>query len=682
MASVYLLPRSFVRSIFALSGGTRALLGVWVLFFLLVIAGIHGSSTGVTASWWAPEKPYSGYLFWKPGSQPVATGESDLWRNLLMANARWIRWDELLISTPLALGQLSHRPKFPVVNTNVGAGQNMLTNQYAPVWHIATLARPSTWGYFVFGAQRGLAWHWWFQSFAAFTALYLLFEILLRGRKGLAAFGAFWYCASAYIVGWSLWPAYVTFFIALGCLAAYHLCRTEKTSRLVFGSLLLGLSLSGFFMALYPPWQVPLGYLFLLLFVGLFLRDKLYLSFKSRYRFRLLAFVGAAALAGLLIGAYLFTCLPDLRAMSATVYPGQRISLGGDYSFALLFEGMYNLTTLYRTPQPLLNQSEAASFYYLFPAVLLAMILSRRFLVKMGLVGWLVGLYVLGMLFFFLVGVPETVARLTFLGYVPPYRADAALGLASIILCMQGLALAGDLRREGVSRWERVMPWLASGLVMLLFFWHGREIQKLTGEFFDSVIMLLVPLFAGLSAYFLLRGRALAFCGIVGAIVVLTTGGFNPLSTNLDHIYDSELAREITRLNQEAGEPPMWICYGGVSPGMLVTALGGKSLSGQHWPPQLSLWRRFDPSGVYENEYNRYALVHLVYGDRQQGIRFQAAGQDSFIVTISPLAPLLKSMGARYVLIIGEAQEQAKRDNLLLAYRSSQGHFSIYEIPP
>ena len=51
---------NFIRS---LSFRGRLLGGIWVLFFFLVVLGIHGSSTGVTASWWAPEKPYTGYLF-------------------------------------------------------------------------------------------------------------------------------------------------------------------------------------------------------------------------------------------------------------------------------------------------------------------------------------------------------------------------------------------------------------------------------------------------------------------------------------------------------------------------------------------------------------------------------------------------------------------------------------------
>src|SRR6266446_2961664 len=90
----------------------------------------------------------------------------------LLETPRVIRWDECYGGTPFALSQLVQSPRFPVVNKSIGAvGQNMLVTQHAPVWHLASLGRPATWGYFFLGPRRGLAWSWWFQPFACFTAL-------------------------------------------------------------------------------------------------------------------------------------------------------------------------------------------------------------------------------------------------------------------------------------------------------------------------------------------------------------------------------------------------------------------------------------------------------------------------------------------------------------------------------
>src|SRR5215510_294395 len=76
---------------------TAVLCGPWALFTLLVAFGIHGSSTGVSATWWSPDKPYTGYLL---DAQSTSTED---WpgglQNLLMNKARRIRSDESLGST-------------------------------------------------------------------------------------------------------------------------------------------------------------------------------------------------------------------------------------------------------------------------------------------------------------------------------------------------------------------------------------------------------------------------------------------------------------------------------------------------------------------------------------------------------------------------------------------------------
>jgi hypothetical protein len=657
---------------------TKCLLSLWAFFLLLVAFGIHGSSTGVTAQWWAPEKPYTGYLF---NSSPNPAQEQSGLRPLLMANARGIRWDELLVTTPLALSQLAHRPRFPVVNTNIGKGQNMLLTPHVPVWHVVTVARPETWGYFFLGAQRGLAWYWWFRVFACFTVLYLLLEVILKGRQGLAAFGSFWFCASAYTVCWSLWPAQLVFFGGLACLAAYHLLASQKRTTQLISGVLLGLSIPGFVMFLYPAWQVPVVYLLSFVFLGLFIRDKLYLSFKRVSIYRLLSLTIALALAGGLTFSFIQTCMPDLEVMSNTVYPGKRVSLGGDYTFAKLFKGMYNLTTIYTFREKIGNQSEASSFYYFFPAVFLALALSKRLLNRLGVLGWLLVVYLAAMLLFLLVGFPERFATLTLMSYVPPYRADVAIGLASIILCMYVLALVRELNKGTIGRWHRTMPAVAGGVAALLFVFHGLVLNKEADDFPSITLILVAALIAGFLSYCLLAGKSRVFCATLGVILIATTALFNPLATNLDHIYKSELAEQIVKLDSQSTDRPMWIPYGGVHPGVLIATLGGRSIAGVHWPPQLSMWRSIDPShGSYEPVYNRYAQVHLSYKSDDSWVFFRNFQDDAIDVRISPTHPALKELGARYVLALGDTQAEVESSRLPLIYKSPSGSFSIFEI--
>ena len=658
---------------------TRQLLWLWAVFILLVAFGVHGSATSVTAQWWAPEKPYTGYLFNPPHTH--SSLDPGGLRDFLMAHARWIRWDELMVVTPLALSQLSHRPRFPVVNKNIGNGQNMLLTPHVPVWHVATLARPATWGYFFLGAQRGLAWYWWFCVFSCFTVLYLLLEVILQGHRGLAAFGSFWFCASAYVVCWSLWPAHLVFFGALGCLAAYYLLASPKVSTQILSGLFLGLSIPGFVMFLYPAWQVPVGYLCLLVFAGLFIRDKLYLSFKPPSKYRLLSVSIAVLLAVGLTLSFVLKCLPDLRIMANTVYPGKRVSLGGDYSFALLFKGMYNLITIYTPQAKIGNESESSSFYYFFPAVFLAICSSKRLLLRLGVVGWLLVSYLVGMLFFSLVGIPGKLATLTLMSYVPPYRADLAVGLAAIILCTYVLGLMKDSNKEPARRWDKIMPAAVGGVIVLLFVYHGLILAKLAEGFPPANAILAASVLAGFISYCLLAGRTALFCGSLGSVLVVTTALFNPLATNLDHIYKSELAREIVWLNNHTPDRPLWIPYGGTQPGVLITALGGRSIAGVQWPPQLSLWRSIDPSGGgYENIYNRYAQIQLSYRPDAGWVTFTSPQDDAMSVQIAPTHPALKALGARYVLAIGDTQAEVESSGLPVVYKSTDGRFSIFEI--
>jgi hypothetical protein len=242
------------------------------LFALLVGTGVHGSSIGATAEHWMPEKPYTGTLLRNlpvPAFVKKKLGIEKV-RKALLEVPQKIRSDEYFGGAPFALSQLVQSPRFPVVNPSIGAdGQNMLVTQHAAVLHPVSLVRPATWGYFFLGARRGLAWSWWFQTFGCFTALMLVLEIVLRGHWRLAAFGAFLFVSSAYVVCWSQWPAYITMFAAVACASGYHLLASRRRAVLVTSAILLGLSIAGFVTDLYPPWQVPLGEVFGGLFIAL-----------------------------------------------------------------------------------------------------------------------------------------------------------------------------------------------------------------------------------------------------------------------------------------------------------------------------------------------------------------------------------------------------------------------------
>ena len=383
-------------------------------------------------------------------------------------------------------------------------------------------------------------------------------------------------------------------------------------------------------------------------------------------------------LAAALTLSFIQACLPDLKAGSNTVYPGQRVSLGGDYSFGMLFKGMYNLSTIYSTPAPMRNESESSSFYYFFPAIFFAACISKRVARNLGLIGWLLIAYIVFMLLFLLVGFPSSLAKLSLLSYIPSFRADITIGLASIILCVYLLARFARTKEDES---EASIPLRVAGFTTLFFIVQSLFLMKQADGFPVPSFALLISFLAGIISYCLLAGKVRAFCAITGLLVVSTTAFYNPLATNLDHIYDSELAKVITSINKQSSDRPFWVSYGGGHPGMLVTTLGGRSLSGVQYPPQLDIWHALDPDRAYENAYNRYAEVSFDYLPDDNAVTFTNPREGELRVVISPNNPLLKSVGARYVLLLGDMQKYVDSSKLRLVYQSSANTFSIFEIP-
>jgi len=222
----------------------RVMITLAALFVLLVSLRLHGSSIAIAAETWAPQEAKQHFVA-TPLLERMSPEGQERWRSALMAEPRYIRMDEWGTWTLWAFAQFSHVPRFPVINQNVGGGQNMLTQMWVPVTHVSSLARPMTWGYHLLGRERGLAWAWWSQAFICFAALYLLFELVVPGRPWLAVLGALWYTGSAYCITVSLWPAYMTGCGVLAMVCAYWMLRSARPGVIAGCGVGLGRELLG-----------------------------------------------------------------------------------------------------------------------------------------------------------------------------------------------------------------------------------------------------------------------------------------------------------------------------------------------------------------------------------------------------------------------------------------------------
>jgi hypothetical protein len=519
---------------------------------------------------------------------------------LVWGTPKPVRSDEWLVFTPLAISQANHNPAFPVINENLGEdGQNMLVIGMtgSPVHHISAFAKPATWGFYLFDLRRALSWYWWFPIFGCLFALWATFSLLAPNHWRIGFLVALLFCTSAYVTGWSYWPAYTVFFPSLMLYSSVAILRVRKNIFLLSWAILLGLSLAGFVLILYPPWQVSLGYLFLFIGIGIVLRDKLY---RNVNLFCLLAFILALSLTILILWNWWLDTKSAIISMMNTVYPGRRDSVvGGSLTASYFLRGFTNLVTLYRIDGSYTNQSEIASFYYMFPSLFI-LFGVRLWEKKIGFIHCLLLLFLIFTVTFMLLGIPKELAKLTLWGRVTELRADLSLGLAYILLC--GALLVPT--KADVSYKTSVKFFSAIASLM----WGGgviRAMFKIPNETLSGfsegiwVAMFLVILF---SSWWLAIGEYRKFLLLNLMLSFATVLPFNPLMVAPNSV--------VSTLDFAKGHSRILVANTQI-PAMLLLASGQPVSNGIFYYPQQTLWKRLDPDRTQENIYNRYQ--HLIF---------------------------------------------------------------------
>ena len=580
---------------------------------------------------------------------------------LLAGKARDIRSDEWLVLTPLAMAQSAHVPRFPVVNRNLGPeGENMLVIGMVgvPVWHLSALARPATWGHFAFDLRRALAWQWWLPVFGCLFSLWWVMSVLAPGQWKLGLMTAGIFTTSAYVVAWSHWPAYAVTFPAIGLGALMLLLRASSLRGGAAAGALLGWAVAGFVLVLYPPWQVSVGYLFLALAAALLVRDRARLQFGRR---QALGAGLAVALAGAVVGAWWLDARPAVDAMNATVYPGRRVAVtGGALAAADFVRGFENPAHHWREPSPVPNPSEAASFPYLFPvclAAILAGILRGR---RPSALEWaLAGFCAWGTLFQF-IGMPGPLAKVTLWGRVPETRVDLALGLASLLACGVMIAQGGV---PGARRGEGLLVgavW-AAGVVLLAATAGVHWADRMGGiPGWGGVVAVVMAM-----SWAVWHGAEKTFAAVGGLVGALTAIPFNPWAVAPSH----------WRTGIGGGGPVLTV--GSQVPAMMLLGAGVPVANGVFHYPQSRQFKGLDPNGSASEVTNRYQ--HLLY-EPTPGVeshRLDAPQPDVVRVAFNPEAFEFANAGAARVLAPAGTRLSANRS---LGAPRVEGDYLLYPV--
>lgn len=561
---------------------------------------------------------------------------------VLLGEPRPIRSDDWKVHLPLLFAQDAAQPRMPVVNPAIGAGLDMRLPIETPIAHWLVLFRPSMWG-FSLSPDVGMAWMWWARALGLFATWLAVMAVVARGRLGLAAAGSALLLVSPFFQFWALNAA--PFAVCAGAvfLAAVALARARGPRAIAGAALALGLAGAWFALTLYPPYQVTLAWLVVALVAGFLLdaRDELPLRSHVAWRAGGLAAAGVLALA--VLAAFLWDAREPLSVLRNTVYPGRRLSLGGDRNVAELMNANLGAPLWAESWGPLFNVCEAASFWMLSPVLIARLVWRGLRGERLDPVSAAVALYAGALWVYAVLGFPEWLARATGLGLAPGRRAVIGLGVADAILLVRFAATAP--REE----WGRTLLLAAAWLAALAAgaAWLLRELPGARAAWLAAFALAN----AGL-AIALLRAPRLALPALAAATAA-TTLWFNPLAAGgAGWLRENELSRKILEIDRAEGGRSVWISFGRDDLPNLFRALGVASLNGVHPLPQLALWERIDPDRRQRNVYDRYAHVAVVAAPGPP--RFQLHSQDYVILRIDPRGPALRALGATHVLVRDE----------------------------
>ncbi len=379
-------------------------------YFALSLLKVHTSSI---ANW--------DVMFGKPVPQSV-----------LLGTPKFIRMDEWGVSTPAILSQ--YALGMPVRNDTLG-GVTTPVVWGLPVKDVSTILRPVLWSYFIFDVERAFAFAWNFKIFIFLISTFLTLMLLTRNSFSLSVCGTFFIFFSGAVQWWSYSIADYMLYLNGIFISLIYIMYSKQRWPLILAGITLLLSAYGFIFNLYPPFQVPLAHLYLLIFVGYLLKQKDFLSIKQHVLAKTIVVIVVVLIFTPFAYHYYLLVRNTYAIMLNTAYPGRRFSMGGDLESGKLFVeffGIFMSNTHF--PQKWGNICETSGFIMFFPIVFYGMIYDYVKTKRIDPVLIFLAAFIAAGLIYLLIGFPALLSKVTLMSMSPAKRFLPILGAGNCIL--------------------------------------------------------------------------------------------------------------------------------------------------------------------------------------------------------------------------------------------------------
>lgn len=608
-----------------------------VTYFVISLLKIHTSSVALWSQYFGEKHP----------------------KSVIAGTPKGIRQDEWMLSTPGIMGQ--YQSGFPISNQTFGDG-NVPVMFGLPVKDFSMLLRPNVWSYFVFDIERAFAFSWNFSIFFFIISTFILFMVLTRSNFWISIFGTFFIFLSGGMQWWSYWLG--TNMINLNgiVLGFLFLLYSKNKNVLIFSGLLMIICAYSFIVSLYPPWQIPLIYLYLAILIGFILWKNDYKTIREKIWLRTSIFSASFLVLLFFIFHYYGLIKETSDIILNTAYPGKRFTSGGDLIGGKLFSeffGMYMSDTHF--PKEWLNICEASGFIMFFPIVFYAIAYNYFKSKKPNWLLFTLSAYVIFLLVWVLIGFPTLLSKASLLSMSPVYRTLPVLGVGNCILLFCFIGNREPLKTGKFS-------WAELGVLttaVIIFVWMVcNNINSSTADFFTSQQISTITFLLS-AVYLLIRYKHIKYTQPILAVLLLGMTFSNikihPLTSGLSAVLENPVVKATEDISRK--EPnARWAVFGDQHISNLLKANGINVFNGVKVVPLLKDMAVLDPAGKYNFIYNRYAHINMLYLiDMNDSIQFKLnennVVNDNYSIFMDPCSPRLKKLGVNYFLFTYKPKE-------------------------